>query len=58
MGGGHCSVGRVAKISAGWATMHLAPTTIGLYVRKRRGREERGRKGKGEGRGEEVVRRI
>ena len=35
--GGRCSVGRVGhgppKILVGWATMHLAPPIIGLYVR-------------------------
>ena len=35
--GGRCSVGRVghgpSKILVGWATMHLAPPIIGLYVR-------------------------
>jgi len=34
---GRCSVGRVRhgppKILVGWATMHLAPPIIGLYVR-------------------------
>jgi len=29
---GSCSVVPL-KIFVGWATMHLAPTTIGLYVR-------------------------
>jgi len=34
--GGRCGVGRVGhgppKILVGWATMHLAPPIIGLYV--------------------------
>ena len=34
---GRCSVGQVGhgppKILVGWATMHLAPPIIGLYVR-------------------------
>ena len=37
MGEGRCSVGQVGhgtpKILVGWATMHLAPPIIGLYVR-------------------------